>query len=517
MDNKIAFGIIFVVLVISGFSTYVLYKLRTEANRYTINELKIAISTDITTIDINYATGVSDFEVLGKVYESLFRIDYNSTSKKLIYIPWLVKSYIQVNDTYWLFTLKNNIKFHNNEELTAWDVKASIERAMSISPIGKMLLRDAYGNPIIENIVVYNATVFAVKLKTPFTPLIEHLAHLAIAIMPRDIAEKYRDRKIESLLDVVGTGPYRITEYVRGQYIKLQRFDQYWNGKRPIESIEYMIIPDHNTRIAALETGQADIAVGIPPDMVSRLASKGFKIYNETGVRLVIAAINTERIPDIRIRQAMNYAINKKAIVDRVLNGYAIVANSIASPIFPGVASLEEYIYSPEKAERLIEEAGGLNKTLTLLTSTRSPKDIEVAQIIQSYLSEVGIKIEIQTMEHTAFLKKVFTDHDFDLAIYGPSPSSLYYALTYWRTGAALNAPLYSNSKVDQLLNEVARERDIDRRIKMYRDIQEIIWSECPAIWLYYENVIVAAKPGLVGLKILPFQMLILDNLYVKG
>ena len=516
MGRSIAIPILVIALVIAS-SLYISSMMGNPSTHHRVKELRIAISTDISSIDINYATGVADFEILGKVYEALFKIDYDSIEKKLIYKPWLVESYSQINETYWLFTLKKGVRFHNGDELTAWDVKASIERSMEVSPIGRMLLRDVYGNPIIESITVYNKTTFSLKLRSPFTPLVEHLAHLAVSIMPRTVAERYSNDRISNLSDVIGTGPYRIIEYVRGQYIKLQRFSGYWNGEPHAEVITYIVAPDPNTRVAALETGQVDIATGIPPEMVTQLESRGFKIYNEVGVRFVIVAINTQRIPDVRLRQAMNYAVDKKAIIDSVMKGFATPAESIVSQIFPGSVKLEGYSYSPEKAKMVIVEAGGVDRALTLLVSTRSPKDIEVAQIVQNFLSKVGIDVEIQTMEHTAFLKKVFTEHDFDLAIYGPSPSSLYYALSYWRSGAALNAPLYSNPEVDSLLDEVAREGDRERQYELYRRIQEIIWRECPAIWLYYENIIVATKPDIEGLKILPFQMLILDTISIRG
>lgn len=514
MVGRIRFIAVLAMVIVLSSLIYTLYWSRGQE---LIRELRVAISTDISTLDISYATGVSDFEILGKVYESLFRIDFDPRLKKLTYIPWLVESYRCINDTYCLFILRNGVSFHNGEKLTAWDVKASIERAIEVSPIGKMLLRDGYGDPVIESIIVYNSSSFALKLRRPFAPLIEHLAHLAVAIMPRTVVEKYGSGRIDSAADVIGTGPYRVVEYLRGQYVRLQRFNGYWRGEPRIESIVYTIVPDPNARIAAIETGQIDIAIGIPPEAVKQLELKGLRIYRETGVRLVIVAINTQRIPDLRIRQAMNYAVDRRAIVDTMMMGFAAVANSIVSPIFPGAASLDSYSYSPEKARQLIDEAGGVNRRLALLVSTRSPKDLELAQVVQSFLSSVGIDVEIQAMEHTAFLKKVFTEHDFDLAIYGPSPSSLYYALTYWRSGAALNAPLYSNPEVDKLLDEVTRESDRDRQYEIYRRIQEIIWFECPAIWLYYEDIIVATRPGVEDLRILPFQMLILDSITIKG
>lgn len=476
--------------------------------------LVIAIPTDLSTVDIHFATGVADFEVLGKVYESLFRIAMDGG--RLVYVPWLVKYYKQLNDTAWLFVIRDNIYFHNGKKLDAWDVKASLERSMRISPIGRMLLTDASGKPVISEIDVLNSTALVMRLSKPFTPLIEHLAHLATAIMPRDIAEKYWNGPINSTADVIGTGPFKLVSYEKGSKATLARFDGYWGRAPGVSELVYLILPDSSARIASILSGSADIVVGVSPDDVDRLRASGIVVYNVTGVRLVLVAINCKRVPDPRVRQAMNYAVDREAIVKSLLKGFATPADSVASTVFPNVYIQKPYEYNVSRAIELLREAGFTNKTLKLLVSTRSPKDAQLAQAIQQYLNAVGINVVIEQIEHTAFLKKVFTYHDFDLAIYGPSPSSLYYALTYWRTNASLNGPLYSNPTYDKLLDEIASEPNETRRALLYRDAQEMLWRDAPAIWLYYENIIVAAKPSVKGLQILPFQMLVLDNVFVE-
>ncbi len=486
----------------------------TQELQGTSASLTIAIPTDLSTIDIQFAQGVADFEVLGKVYESLFRIVLDNG--RLSYVPWLVKSYKQINETAWLFVIRDNVYFHNGKRLDAWDVKASLERSMRISPIGRMLLRDSSGNPIISRIAVLNSTAVVLVLAKPFTPLIENLAHLATAIMPRDIAEKYWSGPINSTADVIGTGPFKLVSYEKGSKAILSRFDRYWGNAPRISRLTYLILPSSSARIASILSGSADVVVGVSPDDVARLKSSGLVVYNATGVRLVLVAINCKRVPDPRVRQAMNYAVDREAIAKNLLKGFAVVANSVVSPVFPNVYTFKAYEYNVSKAVELLREAGFTNKTLRLLVSTRSPKDVQLAQAIQQYLVAVGINVVIEQVEHTAFLKRVFTDHDFDLAIYGPSPSSLYYALTYWRTNASLNGPLYSNPVYDRLLDEIASELNESRRALLYREAQQILWSDAPAIWLYFENIIVATKPNVKGLQILPFQMLVLDNTTVE-
>jgi len=479
-------------------------------------ELRIGLSTSISTIDIHFATGVADFEVLGKVYEALFKIDVDE-SGRLVYKPWLAEKFIQVNSTAYLVILRSGVKFHNGKVMDAWDVKASIERSMNYSPIGKMLLRDASGQPLIDRIGVVNSTALIIVLRKPFAFLPEHLAHLAVAVMPRDIAEKYGEKPINSTSDVVGTGPYRVVEYSPGSYIVLEAFDGYWQGSFKIRRVEYRFISDSTARLAALFNGDIDIAVGVPPDMASDVASRGFRILSVVGTRLVIVAINVNSVPDAIVRQAFNYAVDKKAIVDSILKGYATVAQWVVPPIFPGVVPQQPYEYNPEKARQMLESAGfKQEKPLRFLVSTRSPKDLEVAQAVQRYLKNVGVDVEIVPMEHTAFLKAVFNQHDFDLALYGPSPSSLYYGLTYWRTGSSLNGPNYSNPTYDRLLDEAASEMDETRRAQQLAEAQKILWNDCPAIWLYAENFIYAVNPKVEGIRIV-LAYFDLSKAYVKG
>jgi len=269
--------------------------------------------------------------------------------------------------------------------------------------------------------------------------------------------------------------------------------------------------------MTALFSGDIDIAVGVPPDMVSEVISRGFDILNVTGTRLVVVAINVNSIPDVTVRQALNYAVDKKAIVDNILKGYGAVAQWVVPPIFPGVVSQQPYEYNPEKARQMLEEAGfKQGRPLRLLVSTRSPTDLEVAQAVQMYLKNVGVDVEIVPMEQTAFLRTVFQQHDFDLALYGPSPSSLYYGLTYWRTGAALNGPNYSNPVYDKLLDEAASEMNATRRAELLAEAQNILWHDCPAIWLYVENTIYAYNPKVEGIRIV-LSYIDLSRAYVKG
>jgi len=515
MNFRSALAVALVALAAMALLTSQILKLN-QPTSTSLQELRVGLPTSISAIDIHFAKAVADFEVLGKVYETLFKIDVDE-SGNVVYRPWLVERYVKLNSTTYLFMLKNGVRFHNGKTLDAWDVKASVERAMNYGPIGRMLLADSSGNPLIEEIDVINSTAFTMRLGRPFAVLPEHLAHLAVAIMPKEIAEKYSGTPINLTSDIIGTGPYKLIRYEPGSEVVLEAFEGYWGDPYNVRRVTYKILPDITARLTALFNNDVDVVTGITPDTAGDVASRGFKVLNVSGTRLVIIAVNVISIPDVRVREALNYAVDKGAIVNEVLRGYGAVAQWVVPPVFPDVVPQQPYEYNLSKAHHLISDAGFRgDRPLRLLVSTRSPKDLEVAQVIQRYLKDVGVNVDVVPMEHNAFLQKVFTEHDFDLALYGPSPSSLYYGLTYWRTGSSLNGPNYSNREFDELLDRLASEVDDSLRAKLLAKAQEILWRDCPAIWLYVENLIYAANPKVEGLRVV-LAYLDLSKTYVRG
>ena len=480
----------------------------TPAVMYTgIDTLRISQRADLSTIDVQVATDAPTLSVFSHVYETLFKIEFDKEGRAN-FKPWLVESYRQINETVWEFKLRSGIKFHDGSPLTARDVKASFERGPKVGGLPRILL-----GPVKEVQVIDDLT-FRLVLKYPFVPIIAHLSHPSTAIIPAKIAEMFPDKPIDSTKYIIGTGPYRFVEFVKGERTVLEAFEEYWGEKPTVKRIIWIPVPDDSTRVSYLEAGTVDIATHVPPHLVGTLKAKGFQVIQIPSTRIIYIGINVERVPDVRVRQAMNYAVDKNAIVQKILEGAGSVATAPISPAVFGYTKLDPYPYDPERARRLIREAGWEGRELVFITPQgRYLRDREIADAVKAYLEAVGLRVRVEVMEWAAYIQRVTTQKDFDLFLLGWSTVTLdadYGLYSLFRTGAPFNRMLYSNPEVDAYLDR-AREVGIpELRVQYYALAQKLIWQDAPWIFLHYEDIIVAMKPGIVGVEIQPIERWIL-------
>ncbi|MFZ8792375.1 MAG: ABC transporter substrate-binding protein [Acidilobaceae archaeon] len=472
-----------------------------------IDVLRISQRADLSTIDVQAATDAPTLSVFSHVYETLFRIRFDAQGRAS-FEPWLVESYKQVNDTVWEFKLRPGIKFHDGTPLTARDVKASFERGPKVGGLPRILL-----GPVKEVQVVDDLT-FRIVLRYPFVPLIAHLAHPSTAIIPAKVAELFPDKPIDSTRYIVGTGPYRFVEYVKGERTVLEAFDGYWGKKPTVKRIVWVPVPDDSTRVSYLEAGTVDAITHVPPHMVSTLKAKGFQVIQIPSTRVIYIGINVERIPDVRVRQALNLAIDKNAIVQRILEGAGSVATAPISPAVFGYTKLDPYPYDPARARALIREAGWEGRELVFITPQgRYLRDREIASAVQAYLEAIGLKVRVEVMEWAAYLRRVTTEGNFDLFLLGWSTVTLdadYGLYSLFRTGAPFNRMFYSNPDVDAFLDRAREVADPVLRQQYYALAQQQIWRDAPWLFLHYEDIIVAMRPGIAGVEIQPIERWIL-------
>lgn len=472
-----------------------------------IDVLRISQRADLSTIDVQAATDAPTLSVFSHVYETLFRIRFDAQGRAS-FEPWLVESYKQVNDTVWEFKLRPGIKFHDGTPLTARDVKASFERGPKVGGLPRILL-----GPVKEVQVVDDLT-FRIVLKYPFVPLIAHLAHPSTAIIPAKVAGLFPDKPIDSTRYIIGTGPYRFVEYVKGERTVLEAFDGYWGKKPTVKRIVWVPVPDDSTRVSYLEAGTVDVITHVPPHMVPTLKAKGFQVIQIPSTRVIYIGINVERIPDVRVRQALNLAVDKNAIVQRILEGAGSVATAPISPAVFGYTKLDPYPYDPARARALIREAGWEGRELVFITPQgRYLRDREIASAVQAYLEAIGLKVRVEVMEWAAYISRVTTQRDFDLFLLGWSTVTLdadYGLYSLFRTGAPFNRMFYSNPDVDAFLDRAREVADPVLRQQYYVLAQQLIWKDAPWIFLHYEDIIVAMKPGIAGVEIQPIERWVL-------
>lgn len=473
-----------------------------------IEVLRISQRADLSTIDVQVATDSPTLNVFGHVYESLFKLSFASDGTPVFELH-LVESYEYINETAIRFKLRSGIRFHDGKPLTAKDVVASFRRGPVVGSIPRTLLGP------VKSVEEIDELTFIIVLKYPFEPMIAHLAHPSTAIIPAWVAELFPDKPINSTAYIIGTGPFKFVEFRKLERTVLERFEDYWGPRPTVKMVEWIPVEDDDTRAAKLEAGDVNIITHVPPHLARVLRERNFRVVQIPSTRVIYIGVAIDRILDPQVRQAFNYAVDKRAIVEKILEGASTVATAPIPPTVFGYAPQTPYEYNPARARQLLEEAGWAGRELVMIApSGRYLKDREIAEAVQMYLQDVGLKVKLTYMEWAAYIPKVMgTERDFDLFLLGWSTATLdadYGLFSLFRSRAPFNRMMYSNPQVDSLLDAARAEKNVERRKELYRQAQELIWQDAPWIFLHVEDIIVAMDPKLQGVEIHPIERWIL-------
>lgn len=402
-------------------------------------------------------------------------------------VPELAESWEQVDETTWLFHLRRGVTFHDGSPFTAEDAAYSINRTVKEGAMGGQtsprqgLLGSVIGAEALDE--------YTLKIETdgPWPALLSFLPfHLMV---PAETG----DAMIET---PIGTGPFRFVEWQRGQRVVLERYDDYYGGSPEIppvgpaqvERVIFQALPEPATRLAALRAGEIDIMTDVPVDQMGAIeADPNLELLSVNGTRSFFMEMNVNKAPfdDVRVRQAINHAVDVQAIVDGVLNGLATRTPTILSPqAFAFDASLEPYAYDPDRARALLEEAGlGGGFTMTIDTM---PDNRAAAEVIAFYLQQIGIQAQIQSWgDYGAMIDAIQRgERDAWVDSWGNAtldPSDI--AEPKLQTGGRGNYSGYSNPRVDELLTLAARTIDQAAREAAYQEMQAIIHQDAPMLF----------------------------------
>ncbi|MBI3979535.1 MAG: hypothetical protein HY331_15235 [Chloroflexi bacterium] len=445
---------------------------------------KLIVGTDVNPVGLDPAIAVafSSVAIYEQLYMSLGTLEYK-TNKVL---PDLAESWRAVDARTYEFKLRPGVKFHSGREVTAEDVKFSFDRVMD--PKVTVPLR-SYLGPIEKTEAVDKATA-RIVMKTPFAPLLSVVAdRRPCAIVDREIVEKKGDLQNTD----GGSGPFKLVEYTPDVKVVMERHgDYYEKGKPYLDQIEFRIMPDESSRLAAIRSGDIDMTVLKDPKNARLLKNeKNINLNDLPSYWRSGTPLNTKRPPlnDVRVRQAISYAIDRQEIINTVLLGEGVVSG----PIPPAEAewalpitreNFPTYFTDLDKSKALLKEAGVSSLKLTFNASPAYATDIPTAQVVQSQLKRVGIDIEIKQYEWAAFLKAQ-ADGDFDLNVgfhtNRPDPDSY---LGFAPTNGAFNYGKYSSPKMDELMEKARTTTELAERKKLYADIQRLYALELP--WLFY-------------------------------
>ncbi|MDX8337321.1 MULTISPECIES: ABC transporter substrate-binding protein [Cetobacterium] len=397
--------------------------------------------------------------------------------------------------------LKKNIFFQDGEELTAEIVRKSLERNKQI-PVTKILV-----DPV-EKIEILDKHKLKIYCKTNPDILVHNLSHSSLAIVKEDNRGK-----------LVGTGAFKLLDWGTGEKVILEKNKKYFKGNPKVDKLEFVTIPEAPNRYIALETNEIQIAYDIASiDVKAFKESKELRIINELSYGTDFLSINTEKAPlnDKNLRKAIAYAIDKKSINEVIFENTSQVANSIITPNTFGYLEIDGIEYNLDKAKEIMKNyKKPINIDLWIYEDTSK---YQMAQIIQANLKEIGIEVNIQTLELSSFLQLTAQGkHNALIGLWYTSTGDAdygYYPLLHNNSrGGVGNRSFYNNEKVNILLDEARKETLKENRLKKYEEIQKIVGEENPIIPIVYKTYNIGLNNSIKGFKFNPNGNHILENI----
>jgi peptide/nickel transport system substrate-binding protein len=420
------------------------------------------------------------------VYSNIFD-PLLSRDQGLKIVPRLATAYKNVTPTKWRIDLRKGVSFHNGEPFNAESVKFSFERIFA--PESKSVQKGQFAT--IEKIEILDEYTVEIVTKKP-DPILPARLTLFYLVPPKYVREA-GDVKFNQ--NPVGTGPFRFVKWIRDDRVELERNEKYWDGAPQIKELVFRSIPETQARLAALQTGEVDIATYLPPDIVEPLQSKklnfGFKsVLSTRVVYLQLSPLATQKDSPLlkkEVRQAINHAIDRDSLINKILTGGGEkVPTIVPKGIFGYESKINAYPYDPQKAKELLAKVGlsnGFEMELNGPTG-RFMRDKEINQAIAGQLEKVGIKTKVKIHEWGTYSKAV-TSHTM------PSPYLESWSLPsldpdQWLWPTLHSGEFFSRTndkEIDKFLDDARSEMDSTKREKLYHEIQKIAYDRsylCP-------------------------------------
>ena len=437
---------------------------------------------DLTATPASATAGV----VFYNVQEALVKVDRHG---KLV--PWLAEKWHTSDNKNYTFFLKKGVRFQNGREMKAADVKFVFDRAMN--PETKHPAVKQY--EVIADIIVKDDYTITFALKTTNANFLLTMARQGSVIYPREAVDTLKSEPI-------GTGPYKVAEWVRGDRIVLAKnADYHVKGLPKLDRVTYRFIPDPNAALAALKAGDVDATMfGLGPEHIPDLQKDPrFQVIVGETTNDVIMSMNNSRKPftDVRVRRAVTYGINKPEVVKGAMFGFGRVLGTNVDPLNPYFVDMSGAMpYDPAKAKKLLAEAGYPNGFEAVLkVAPQYYYTVRTGEVLADQLQKVGVKIKIEQIEWGQWLSRVWKDADYDLTIIGHAEA--------WDVANYANPKYYfryDSPEFQKIFQESEVTVDDKARRELYVKIQKKLVEDAPVVWLYIHPRLVVTKKGLQGL-----------------
>jgi peptide/nickel transport system substrate-binding protein len=452
------------------------------------SKVTVALTGEPVNLDFTKTAGAAIPQALmSNVYEGLVKIDQKGKIMPLLAESWTLSPDGKV----YKFKLREGAKFSNGEAFTASDVKFSIERVKSAAWVSSLKSK----MDVVDSVNVVSDTEVAVTLKQPSNAWLFSMGTLVGAMFdPSGVADLANT--------AIGTGPYDIKAWNRGQSIELAARDGYWGDKPKVKTVSLRYFADAVATTNALRTGDVDVVYNMQaPELLSSFKTDSkFQVLEGTSNGEIVLSMNNKAAPfnDVRVRKAVMYAIDRQAVVDTAWSGYGTVIGAAVPPTDPYYEDLNGlYPHDPAKAKELLKEAGAENLEITFTVPTR-PYATAVSEIVVSQLAEVGIKAKIESAEFPAvWLDKVFTNHNYQM--------SVVLAVESRDLLAMFNNPNYYLGYDNAKIKDLAATADAANEagyVDGMKQVARTISEDAAADVLFLFPNIVVANAGVTGLPV---------------
>ncbi|KQT45240.1 hypothetical protein ASG43_13250 [Aureimonas sp. Leaf454] len=483
----------------------------------------IAETADPTTLDPQVATTPSEFRILSAMFEGLVRFKPGTMEiEPALADRWTVSA----DGLTYQFDLKAGVTFEDGTPLDAKAVAETFDRLLDPRAAEAGTFPLAFVFAAVDQVQAVDADTVAFRLRYPYAPLLASLATpTGFIVSPAARAEP----SATIARRPVGTGPYRLARWTAGSTVELERNPRYRGEPAGLAKAEFQSMADPAERLAALKAGRIDVMTDPSLDMLPALrdaAAGGPALVETTAPHLWFLILNTREgvFSDRRVRQAANYAIDRRAIAEKTLSGGArLAAGPVPSAFGAAAGDTKPYPYDPDKARALIREAGAEGRSVTFLVAQGGSgmlEPVEMAKRIAADLSAVGLQAKIQTYEWNTFLANVnpglagkadmaemaWTVFDPDtlpyLALRGEARPGL----------GGFNAGGYANAEVDRRLEDARRSNDPAGRARLYAEIQRITHEDAPFAFVVERTAAIAVASGVEGIVLEPTGLIDLTS-----
>jgi glutathione transport system substrate-binding protein len=477
------------------------------------NDLVIAIEGSVSSLDPDNIPDTNAISATRGMYEMLVKFDENQEI-----VPGLAESWEVSDDSLtYTFHLREGIKFHDGTDFNAQAVVANYERVVDVdnnlrtrrtfvtTKDGEEFYRCASVEATDDYTVVFT-------LAEAYATFINKMTQFCI-ISPSAIEEYGND----IMYHPCGTGPFVFSEWVEGDHTTMVRNEEYWGELASVDSVTIKEVPEAGTRTAMLQTGEADMIYPTAADQLTVMEDNGdINVHAVTSniMRYVTLNTNIEALSDVRVRQAMNYAIDKEAYCQVMYSGYGTEATSVVPNCILYYEEQTPYEYDLDKAKELLAEAGYEDGFDLTIWGDNTTQEIKGMTFIKQQLEQIGINVEVVPMDSATVSDKIYVDLEeaeinmwyvnwsaSDFSMDGSLRSLLYSTMC---PPTSANTVYYNNEEFDSLLDDALATADTDTLADLYAQAQEIAWND--AVWLFLGNdqLLYSTKSYLSGAYVAP-------------